>query len=117
MENDRTTAKLASTLTISTDLMRAIRDAQEAIEDENSYEDHEHDAFCALVRVLGESLADEIGDGADVSCPSVDAKCGPALHENATDLKMVVPTYNGKWLLVRQRTFDSMVGYRKTCGS
>lgn len=88
MESDRALATLGSAVSLSRNVMDAVRRAQEALQGDSN--DEEHDALYALVNALGENWSGEIPNEASY----VSSK-----HESAIDLKMIVPTYNGKWLL------------------
>lgn len=95
MKSDRRGISAAS-VTITLSVMDALQRAKEALEGDSNDEDH--DALYALVAVLEEALAGGLLNESHVSCPFDYTLHKPMKKENAADLKMVVPTYNGKWL-------------------
>jgi hypothetical protein len=93
MKSDRTRATLGASISFPPDVRDALRHAQEALQGDSN--DEYHEALYTLVNVLEEASVDGIGDD---PLPAVDAQVKPMKHESATDIKLVVPTYYGKWI-------------------
>ncbi len=93
MKSDRRRATMGTSVTLPRNVMDALRRAQHVLQVDSNAEDH--GALYDLVNGLGEYLSGAIPNE---TCP-VSSQDRPTKHETLIDLKMIVPTYNGKWLL------------------